>query len=220
MLDHDSVQRLQLLLRQLQLQRLGVARRGLGAGADAPLHVLACVDAAAGPQSDASEQLPLALLVRAATTARPFVVERDDSPGENWLARNGFASARVWVGPRDRLACVFFLGLWRVRPKLDGMQVQFAESAFESMAQDLAPPTWLLAPAPQDASVRAAAAAPHALARGDLMPLREALLRVERQMLRRALQLAEGNRAVAARALAVTRSSLYRKLKQHGLLSK
>jgi hypothetical protein len=219
MLNPASVQRLQGILRQLQLQRLGVARRSLPAGAAAPLQLLACLDAAEGLLNDAAASLPLDLLARAASSARPLAVERDDPPGACWLTRHGFACARVWVGPQDRLACVFFLGLWRLRPQLDSMQLQFAESAFESLAQTLAPPLWLLPPAPSQLSTRKSAGDPQAQPRAALMPLREALLRVERQMLRRALQLAEGNRAAAARSLAVTRSSLYRKLKQHGLLS-
>lgn len=48
--------------------------------------------------------------------------------------------------------------------------------------------------------------------------LGEAVDRFERALLQRALQVAEGNKSVAARHLRVSRQGLYRKLRQHGLL--
>jgi hypothetical protein len=177
------------------------------------------LDAQAGVVSDASSALPLELLRRAAKLSRPFEVSREAVDAPSWLASHGFASARIWLGPRDRLACVFFLGLWRLRPSLDPTRLQLVESAFETLAQALAPPPWLSLAAATATAPRDADAPTATETRGELLPLREAVRRVERQMLRRALQLAEGNRAAAARSLAVTRSCLYRKLKEHGLLS-
>lgn len=60
----------------------------------------------------------------------------------------------------------------------------------------------------------AAAEAP----RGALLPLAEALRVAERQALQRALQHVDGNRSAAARLLGVSRSTLYLKLSEYGLL--
>src|SRR5262249_42604155 len=49
------------------------------------------------------------------------------------------------------------------------------------------------------------------------LPLREALARLERELLVAALRKAEGNRAAAARILGIPRPQLYAKLDEHGL---
>ena len=220
-LDQESTQRVQLILNQLQLQRLAVARRSWRVDGDAHRapEILLCLDAQAGVVAEAAAALPLELLQRAVRLARPFEVTRDAVDAPSWLSAHGFASARIWLGPRDRLACVFFLGLWRLRPALEPTRLQLVESAFETLAQALAPPPWLSLAAAAATGPRDEDATLAIETRGELVPLREAVRRVERQMLRRALHLAEGNRAAAARSLAVTRSCLYRKLKEHGLLS-
>jgi sigma-54 dependent transcriptional regulator, acetoin dehydrogenase operon transcriptional activator AcoR len=53
---------------------------------------------------------------------------------------------------------------------------------------------------------------------GGTVPLTEALRIAERQALHRALQHVGGNRSAAARLLAVSRSTLYLKLEEYGLL--
>jgi len=49
------------------------------------------------------------------------------------------------------------------------------------------------------------------------LPLREALARLERDLLSSALRRAEGNRTVAAKLLGIPRPQLYAKLEEHGL---
>ena len=49
------------------------------------------------------------------------------------------------------------------------------------------------------------------------LTLREAVLRLERQMILRALTRAGGNRSEAARQLGIGRPQLYAKLEEHGL---
>ena len=49
------------------------------------------------------------------------------------------------------------------------------------------------------------------------LPLREALARLERDLLSAALQRAEGNRTAAAKLLGIPRPQLYAKLEEHGL---
>lgn len=53
---------------------------------------------------------------------------------------------------------------------------------------------------------------------GGLLPLREAVAVVEERMLRRALQVAEGNKSDAARRLRLSRQGFYKKLHRYGLL--
>jgi DNA-binding NtrC family response regulator len=52
------------------------------------------------------------------------------------------------------------------------------------------------------------------------LPLREALARLERDLLSAALHRAEGNRTVAAKLLGIPRPQLYAKLEEHGLSEK
>jgi two-component system, NtrC family, response regulator AtoC len=61
-------------------------------------------------------------------------------------------------------------------------------------------------------------AAGAAVESGGAVPLGEALRIAERQALHRALQMVGGNRSAAARLLAVSRSTLYLKLQEYGLL--
>jgi DNA-binding NtrC family response regulator len=49
------------------------------------------------------------------------------------------------------------------------------------------------------------------------LPLREALARLERDLLAAALRRAEGNRTLAAKLLGIPRPQLYAKLAEHGL---
>ncbi len=51
----------------------------------------------------------------------------------------------------------------------------------------------------------------------DVLPLSEELRKAERRALRRALDVAKGNRSLAARILGVSRGTLYNKLDEHGL---
>ena len=66
-----------------------------------------------------------------------------------------------------------------------------------------------------EALVESRAPAPEALPEG--LTLREAVLRLERQMILRALARAGGNRSEAARQLGIGRPQLYAKLEEHGL---
>ena len=52
------------------------------------------------------------------------------------------------------------------------------------------------------------------------LPLREALARLERDLLSAALRRADGNRTVAAKLLGIPRPQLYAKLEEHGLLER
>jgi DNA-binding NtrC family response regulator len=52
------------------------------------------------------------------------------------------------------------------------------------------------------------------------LPLREALARLERDLLTSALRRAEGNRTAAAKLLGIPRPQLYAKLEEHGLLER
>jgi DNA-binding NtrC family response regulator len=52
------------------------------------------------------------------------------------------------------------------------------------------------------------------------LPLREAVARLERDLLSAALHRAEGNRTVAAKLLGIPRPQLYAKLEEHGLLER
>jgi len=49
------------------------------------------------------------------------------------------------------------------------------------------------------------------------LPMREAIARLERDLLASALRRAEGNRTVAAKLLGIPRPQLYAKLDEHGL---
>jgi two-component system NtrC family response regulator len=49
------------------------------------------------------------------------------------------------------------------------------------------------------------------------LPMREALARLERDLLAAAVRRADGNRTIAARLLGIPRSQLYAKLEEHGL---
>ena len=63
--------------------------------------------------------------------------------------------------------------------------------------------------------IESRAAGAEALPEG--LTLREAVLRLERQMILRALARAAGNRSEAARQLGIGRPQLYAKLEEHGL---
>ncbi|MEO5730252.1 MAG: helix-turn-helix domain-containing protein [Byssovorax sp.] len=52
------------------------------------------------------------------------------------------------------------------------------------------------------------------------LPLREALARLERDLVSAALRRAEGNRTAAAKILGIPRPQLYAKLEEHGLSEK
>jgi DNA-binding NtrC family response regulator len=49
------------------------------------------------------------------------------------------------------------------------------------------------------------------------LPFKEAVAALERELIRRALEAAEGNRAEAARRLGINRRLLYSKLEEHGI---
>jgi DNA-binding NtrC family response regulator len=68
---------------------------------------------------------------------------------------------------------------------------------------------------PPELATPATAAEPANLYLG--LPLREALARLERDLLSSALRRAEGNRTVAAKLLGIPRPQLYAKLEEHGL---
>ncbi|MBI3202863.1 MAG: sigma-54-dependent Fis family transcriptional regulator [Myxococcales bacterium] len=59
--------------------------------------------------------------------------------------------------------------------------------------------------------------AARSLGTGEVKPLAQEVERAERQALKRALEHARGNRALAARLLGVSRATLYNKLEQYGL---
>jgi DNA-binding NtrC family response regulator len=71
---------------------------------------------------------------------------------------------------------------------------------------------------PPELASPAAAAEPASRYLG--LPLREAVARLERDLLSAALQRAEGNRTVAAKLLGIPRPQLYAKLEEHGLLER
>jgi two-component system NtrC family response regulator len=52
------------------------------------------------------------------------------------------------------------------------------------------------------------------------LPLREAIARLEKRMLVRALDKAKGNRSEAARQLGIGRPQLYAKMEEHGIAGK
>jgi DNA-binding NtrC family response regulator len=54
----------------------------------------------------------------------------------------------------------------------------------------------------------------------DAMPLREALAALERRLIERALEKAQGNRAEAARILGIARPQLYTKMEEHGIATR
>jgi len=68
---------------------------------------------------------------------------------------------------------------------------------------------------PPELSAEAAPPAPASTYTG--LPLREAVARLERDLLSAALRKAEGNRTMAARLLGIPRPQLYAKLEEHGL---
>lgn len=148
-----------------------------------------------------------------------------------WLRAHAARRLLGWPLPSDRLPCVFLVAVYRSDRDPGAQRLRVAREGMEALARALAPPAWLPL-----SSARSANGA-HVLARRDpnranfprppsdevealdrLLPLEEAVVLVEKLMIRRALQCSEGNKAAAARTLRMSRQSLYKKLKRYGLL--
>ena len=138
------------------------------------------------------------------------------------LVRRGLTWMGGWPLPSDRWPSIVVLAWCRRRRDPGTIRRQVAEAGMEALARALAPPPWV----PLDAS-RATSRAPDAGRAGSRGPdgpnedgsLAGTLARVERDLILRAMQAAEGNKAAAARSLALSRQGLYRKLRRHGLLA-
>jgi len=71
---------------------------------------------------------------------------------------------------------------------------------------------------PDDLDIKGTEAGKLLIEDGDIVPLKEAMKRMERRLLLAGLEAAGGNRKEAARRLAINRTTLYNKLHEHGLM--
>jgi hypothetical protein len=225
--------RLESLRQSLGAHRLGLGRRLLPHGTGpVPFQVLGAVQRE-GASAPAERAFPPAAYLRLLGQGHPFRVDGEDQGALGaWLRRHGGGELRGWAEPGDRLPCILFVA-WVPRGWEPGpLRWRVIRAGMEVMARRLAPPSWLLggagdgpAATPEHDGAHcwqpAAGGSLPAEAGEDLgeplPPLEEALVHLEVQLLRQALRRCRGNKADAARALHLSRQSLYRRMRRHGL---
>ncbi len=224
--SHEQLEkRLQSLLAGLEATVLGVGRRVSPLAASPSFEVLAAVDRQ-GIVASPERQMPLAVLDRMCRTGRHFDLPCDTEWTGRWMREREATRVMGWSLPGDRAASVFFVAVYTGGKVVGDKQRRAALEGMETLACALAPPAWMHAARAPTSSIASGAAPVLALLgeAGDepsmdgFPSLREAVFRMERTLIRRALQQHEGNKSATARALKMSRQGLYKKLKQHGLL--
>ena len=216
--DSTLPDRLDSIRQALGADRLAVIRRLPSAGPGPPPFEVLATSSAEGPIDPPERALPLEFVIELVARARPHELRRDEA-SPRWASRMGawdLSRLEGWALPSDRWPTVFFVAAWRGRRTPSPARIRVAMAGMEALARALAVPDWMPRSDPMSSS--APPASGDAGREGEVRSLDDVLAGIERELLVRALQAAEGNKSVAARRLRVSRQGLYRKLRRHGLL--
>lgn len=222
--DPDELdRRLDAVRLALGADRLAVARRLTGGEGSGSAFEILAQSAPGGRVDPVEKDVPFTFVAGLLRDGRPQEWTRHavDPGRRRALVTQGMTWLGGWPLPSDRWPCVVFVAWCRRRRDPGTVRRRVAEAGMEALARALVPPPWLayapMRPVAGDPA-EAETAPPADEATGD-DSLAAAMARIERDLIVKALQAAEGNKTVAARSLRLSRQGLYRKLRRHGLLA-